>query len=83
MKEFELVLVKWVDSAQPYGHWCHLDDLPALEVVDCLTVGWLVSKSDDVLMLAQNLGDVNTENAQASGLIRIPRTCVRDVEVLR
>lgn len=77
-----LIKVHWVDSAQPYGNWHHLDDLPALEVVVCQSVGWLVAESDDVLMLAQNLGDVETGNAQASGLMRIPRACVRKTEFL-
>jgi len=77
--DLRLVMVDWVDSAQPYGHWCHLDDLPPMEVIRCQTVGWLVAESEDVLMLAQNLGDISTGNAQASGLMRIPRACVREV----
>ncbi|MEX2964742.1 hypothetical protein [Microbulbifer sp. TYP-18] len=82
MGRLKLVRVDWVDSAQPYGCWNHLSDLPPLEVVECKTVGWLVAESDEVLMLAQNLGDVNTESAQASGLMRIPRVCVKRIAVL-
>ncbi|WHI46569.1 hypothetical protein [Microbulbifer sp. VAAF005] len=78
-----LVRVEWVDSAQPYSQWSHIDDLPPLEIVECWTVGWLVAESKDVLMLAQSLGDVNTSSAQASGLMRIPRACVKKVTVIK
>ena len=77
-----LVMVDWVDSAQPYAGWRYLRDLPELEVVRCETVGWLVARDDQVLMLAQNLGDIGSESAQASGLMRIPAACVTRVTEL-
>ena len=68
-----LVLIEWVDSAQPIPGWRHLDDLPKLEIVRCLSVGWLVAENDEIRMLAPNLGDVaSPENGQGSGFIRIP-----------
>lgn len=45
--------------------------------IECVSVGWLVAETDEVLMLAPNLGDVETEgSAQASGFIRIPKVAV-------
>lgn len=72
-----LVLIEWLDSAQPLPGWRHLDDLPELEAVRCLSVGWLVAESDGVKMLAPNLGDVDSSgNAQASGFMRIPSVAI-------
>jgi hypothetical protein len=78
-----LVLVDWVDSAQPLPGWRHLDDPPALEVVNCRSVGWLIAEGDGVKMLAPNLGDVGSDNAQASGFIRIPIAAVTRQVTLR
>ena len=79
----KLMLVEWVDSAQPLSAWCYLSDAPPLEVVECVSVGWLVGESKSVLMLAPNIGDIQSGGtAQASGFIRIPKAAVtRKVEL--
>ena len=84
MTKPRLVLVEWEDSAQPLPAWRHIADAPALEVVECVSVGWVVAESERVLMLAPNLGDVaSEESGQASGFIRIPRSCIsRMVELV-
>jgi hypothetical protein len=79
-----LLLVEWLDSAQPMPGWRFLDDTPPLDVVRCVSVGWLVAKSDQVWMLAPNLGCCGEgEDTQASGFIRIPALAVvRSVSLL-
>lgn len=72
-----LVLVEWLDSAQPVPGWRFVDDAPELEVVRCVSVGWLLEKTERALMLAPNLGDFESGGAaQASGFIRIPMAAV-------
>jgi hypothetical protein len=39
-------------------------------------VGYLIAKTKGTLALAANLGDLDYERAQASGIIRIPRRCI-------
>jgi hypothetical protein len=73
----KLVLVEWEDSAQPSPGWAFLENAPALDVVRCVSVGWLVGRSERVTMLAPNIGDIESEGgAQGSGYIRIPTSCV-------
>ena len=75
--EPELVLVEWEDSAQPVSSWHHINDAPSLEIVQCVSVGWLVGDSDRVIMLAPNIGDIeNGDGAQGSGFIRIPKAAI-------
>lgn len=72
-----LVLVEWEDSTQPISNWRYLNDAPKLEVVECVSVGWVVGKNDAVIMLAPNLGDFKFgEGAQGSGFIRIPQAAI-------
>ena len=71
------ILVEWIDSAQPVAAWMFLDNMPRMEVIECVSVGWLVAETDKVLMLAPNLGDVESEgSAQGSGFIRIAKSTV-------
>lgn len=72
MKLHKLYMVEWVDSVQPVASWHALDDLPELAVVQCISVGWLVAKSKEVIMLAPNLGGGEDVTQQGSGFIRIP-----------
>ena len=74
-----LVLVEWEDSAQPLSAWSFLSDMAPPEIVQCVSVGWLVQDTDTVKGLAPNMGDVSSENSmQVSGLIRIPARCIED-----
>lgn len=80
----KLVLIEWLDSARPEPGWRYLSDAPALEVVNCVSVGWLVGDSKRVKMLAPNIGDVESgESVQASGFIRIPTVAIlRQVDLI-
>jgi hypothetical protein len=78
------ILVEWADSAQPISAWMFLENKPSLEIIQCVSVGWVVGETDEVLMLAPNLGDIESGgSAQASGFIRIPKSAVtRRVELM-
>ena len=79
-----LVLIEWVDSAQPEPAWRHLDNPPEMELIQCTSVGWLIGDSNGVKMLAPNIGDLKSDgNAQASGFIRIPARAVKRQVKLR
>ena len=76
-KEDNPLLVEWIDSARPISDWMFLEKKPSMEVIQCVSVGWSVGETDEVLMLAPNLGDIESGgSAQASGFIRIPKCAV-------
>lgn len=80
----ELVLVEWEDSAQPTSNWRYLDDPPALEVIQCISVGWVIGKNDRVIMLAPNIGDYESgDGAQGTGFIRIPANSITRMVALQ
>ena len=78
------ILVEWIDSAQPISAWMFLENKPSLEIIQCVSVGWAVGETDEVLMLAPNLGYIESGGSgQASGFIRIPKSAVtRRVELI-
>lgn len=78
-----LVIIRWEDSAQPLPAWRHLSQLPATRAIECATVGWLLKDGDDVKVLCQSVGDLDSpHNAQASGIMTIPTRCVISIERL-
>lgn len=73
----ELVLIEWEDSAQPLTSWRYLADAPDLEIIQCVSVGWIISQNERVVMLAPNIGDYESgEGAQGTGFIRIPQRSI-------
>lgn len=78
-----LVLIEWEDSAQPVAVWQYLDDIETPKAVQCQSVGFLIYNGKDVKTLAPNVGELGTDHAQASGMIRIPSRCIIRVRRLR
>ncbi len=79
----ELVLVEWVDSSQPMVEWVWLEDHKWRDIIQCQSVGWLVHKDKQMIVLAQNFGDKgNKELEQVSGVIRIPMRAVSKITKL-
>jgi hypothetical protein len=78
----QLVLVEWEDSSQPISSWQWADDYQSPEIVRCISVGYLIADTAHSLALAPNVGDVNRERMQVSGIIRIPRRSVVTVRNL-
>lgn len=71
-----LVMIEWQDSAQPIPSWQWVREMPDYEAVCCKSVGWLVHDGDDVKALAPNVSSIDSEDAQASGIMRIPARSV-------
>ena len=76
----DLVLVEWLDSRQPTTAWARVEDLQR-ECCRCYSVGFVVHLDARVIVLAPNMADVD-EEAQASGVMVIPRIAVLGVTSL-
>ena len=72
-----LVLIEWMDSIQPVTGWHFLEDAPAVEAIQCCSVGWLVGENKSARMLVPNIGDKESGgSAQGTGFIRIPASSI-------
>lgn len=72
----KLEMVSWVDSRQSEGSWRFVDDVPEPCVVKCRTVGWVVSETPLAIMIAQSLGDHDSEAPQCAGVKQIPKCSI-------
>lgn len=73
-----LVCIEWVDSHHRPG-WTAEEAEARLLV--CKSVGWIVRRTKDVIVLAANL-TVETEE-QRCGDMTIPQRCVRRIKTIR
>jgi len=65
------VYIEWVDSASTRGWGEHND--ASLSI--CHSVGWLVHKTKDILVISTSIG----ENNRSIDRLAIPRACIRKV----
>jgi hypothetical protein len=59
-----------------------VDEYMLPDAVRCISVGFLIAKTDMALALAPNLGDIEQGREQACGIIRIPVSAVITVSRL-
>lgn len=78
MKRCPMVEVEWIDSVAS-GGWRKIEDYETREPTNCVSVGYLVSKTRERIVLLQNL---NPENGDASDSMTIPRACVKKIYYL-
>jgi hypothetical protein len=74
---YQLVKIEWEDSARPISGWQWVADYAIPKTINCISVGFLIAETKRALALAPNLGDVESEEIQASGIIRIPKSAIR------
>ena len=74
-----VVQVAWVDSRQPSPAWQLIDDITG-RVCRCVTVGFLISRDEKQIVVAQSLGD---EGGQAAGVMTIPAACVTSIKTIK
>jgi hypothetical protein len=77
--KFKIVRVEWEDSCLPISRWQWVDDYDAPEIVRCVSIGFLIADTKKAVAVAPNLGDLEKERPQASGIIRIPRSAIRKI----
>src|SRR4051812_46097918 len=80
----DLVLIEWVDSAQPIPGWQWLSDVNQRQPNKCMSVGFLIQDDAQTKVLAPNLSASSGDDDwdQASGVFTIPTAAVIRVERL-
>lgn len=74
----KLVMIEWEDSHHRPG-WT-IEEPDARPLI-CHSVGWLVSDTHDVKVLAANITD--EEQMQRCGDMTIPQRCIRRIKPIR
>lgn len=81
--DMSLIYIKWIDSKQPNGNWRFLSSGQEWSAAVINSVGFLIHEDESIRVLAQNLGDVESDgDRQYSGDILIPKQSVLFMRVL-
>lgn len=80
---YALVKVLWEDSSQSFIGWQDLMAVEPPDTTSCISVGYLIGKTDEHITLAPNyaLGS-NVMDEQVSQLIYIPTRCISAIKIL-
>lgn len=73
-----LVLIEWVDSAQPVAAWRFLDDIEEVRPHRCQTVGHLIHDGEHTKVVALSIATTDSSDdwGQAAGVATIPTRSV-------
>jgi hypothetical protein len=61
----------------PIADWQWIADYETPRQWTCISVGFLIAETKRAVAIAPNLGDLEHERIQASGILRIPRSAIR------
>jgi hypothetical protein len=80
----KLVLIEWLDSAQPIASWQYLADLPKPTAHLCQTVGHLIEDGEQAKVVALSVAKSGGDDEwdQASGVTVIPSCSVVRMQFL-
>lgn len=73
-----IVEVEWVDSAST-GGWGHPDAFIKSGLARCRTVGYVLERTKDHIVVVQNVGD---DTGRVGESMAIPASCIRSVRRL-
>ena len=74
-----IVEISWHDSCAAGGGWEHIDNLSSMVLSTCRSVGYIVLKDKQKIILAQSYAKNDTE---LMNVIAIPRGCVESITEL-
>ncbi len=72
-----LVLVEWVDSSRQEAGWTLFREWEIVPIMPCFSVGWLVHRDKDSVIVCSNVGDLDSPNAQGTCYMQIPQVAIR------
>jgi len=70
-----IVLVEWIDSKGVTSEWEFLEDLKPQTLAKCVSIGLLLEKNEEKVVLASHISDCG-ENNQVTGIMVIPMSSV-------
>lgn len=76
IKEGDVVKAEWDDSSGMAQYWSNKADI-VCELLHCTTVGKIVTKTDDSILIAQSWNDY-----QFGGCLEIPKVNVKSLTLL-
>lgn len=78
--KYPLVYIEWEDAYSVQMEWKIEDELTGILADECFIIkqsGFVLKETDEFIVLANQLNELNLSEDQYSGLHRIPKGCLR------
>jgi hypothetical protein len=80
MEEYKLVLIRWVDSYTFSTRWEFIEDIGELELMECVSVGFVVKENDTGIMIIPH---ISGKNEGGMGGLTIPKVSIIEIIELK
>lgn len=74
--KFQLVKVSWVDSRGCSDRWERRSSLRDMTPCECISIGYLIEKNEEVILVAGHVVMEDDNDHQFSGVMSIPRVAI-------
>ena len=75
----KIVLIKWEDSRVPRNNWEWITEDLAPKCTSCISVGFIVSESDNAILLSPSLGHEEDGDRQMIGAITLAKRQIIEI----
>lgn len=80
----KLVLIEWIDACRLSNGWMDLSDIPEPYSHKCVSVGFLISETDEAKIVVPTIGDIShPANSHTYGGMMIPKSAIISEKELR
>ncbi len=80
----KLVLIEWVDTCRLDSGWMDLSDIPEPPSHKCVSVGFLISETDEAKIAVSTIGNIShPANSHTYGGMMIPKSAIVSEKQLR
>ena len=81
MTELQLVLVVWNDAVEMESGWHNIEDIRKHTIAKCKTVGWLVDKNDERIVIASTM-EGPSDSLSGGSVHSIPTDWCQSIQTL-
>jgi len=73
----KLYLIEWIDSYSIEDRWEFIKDIQEPKSVICVSVGYIIKKTKENIMIAPHISDIKNKNSYgARGCLVIPKLSI-------
>jgi hypothetical protein len=83
METHKFAAIEWIDAIQPTLQWEHVKDVTPPKNMLCHSVGWIVAESDEGIVVAAHIGDLESDDMQCIGHMTIPKSAIKEIRYKR
>lgn len=79
-EEIKIVYVEWEDHGTNYPNWTPIEDVESQAPLVCHTAGFLLSETQEIITVVQNLALLDSDEEQFCQTMTILKNCIKSIK---